>query len=319
MWRRRGRILLAAVVLLCGSQLGRSKPNSLRVSIPAEPAARSSVVWTVEENADRVLYSNGLSISRAYETESAGRHFRSYSRDLLKREAVATAPVGIVFHSTESEIFAFEPAQNRALLRGRESMLEHVRSGRSYNFVIDRFGQAYRIVPENQIAMHAGHSIWASAETVWIDLNESFLGVSFEAESRAPFEPSPAQIHTGRLLTEMLRFQYSIAEANCVTHAQVSVNPDNMRIGYHTDWGASFPFAAIGVNPGYGAAVAAVAVFGFGHDQEFLRSLGNRAWPGLLAAEDDLSRRAAREGITAQEFRIRLQQQYKTLRRQRNG
>jgi len=42
------------------------------------------------------------------------------------------------------------------------------------------------------------------------------------------------------MLTDMLRKRYGIPAGNCVTHAQVSVNPSNLLIGYHIDWASSF-------------------------------------------------------------------------------
>ena len=316
----RARVSLAAAILLCGNQLGRSKPViSQPLLAPVQPAAAMAApFWVVEETASRVLYSNGLSISREYETESSPRRYKTFRSDSSEPSAVETKPSGIVFHTTESEIHPLEASQNGALVRTREEVLAHVRNGRSYNFVIDRFGQVYRIVPEGQTAFHAGHSVWASNNTVWIDLNESFLGISFEAQSSGAFQPSAAQIHSGRLLTEVLRQKYGISDAACVTHAQVSVNPDNMRIGYHTDWGSSFPFAAIGLTQGYQLPVAAVAVFGFRYDESFLQAIEQKIWPGLLLANNEVMQRATREGITANELRIRLQQKYKALRRPRN-
>ncbi len=126
------------------------------------------------------------------------------------------------------------------LSRSREDLLSHVRSGRLYNFVVDRFGQVFRVVPETQTAFHAGHSIWADATSIYIDLNGSLIGVAFEM--KAGETATAAQCHAGKLLTEMLRGRYAIQDGNCVTHAQVSVNNDNLRIGYHTDWGSGFPF-----------------------------------------------------------------------------
>jgi len=316
------RLAVAVAVLLCGNQLGRSKGIALvapsRLNRVTLPPVNS--IWMVEETSARTLYSNGLTVRREYETESVPRRYHVYRRDTLQQsEAALTVPAGIVFHTTESEILPLEAARNSALLRSREDVLNHVRSGRCYNFVIDRFGQVSRIVPETQTALHAGHSVWASADSVWIDLNESFVGVSFEAESAGQFEPSAAQVHSGRLLTEMLRARYGIPPSNCVTHAQVSVNPDNMRVGYHTDWGSAFPFEAMGLMEGYSLPLASVALFGFGHDDTFLGAIGNRPWPGLVAAEQQVRSRSAQEGITADELKARLQQQYKTLRRQRHG
>jgi hypothetical protein len=68
------------------------------------------------------------------------------------------------------------------------------------------------------------------------------------------------------VLTEILRSKYGIADVNCITHAQVSVNPNNLRMGYHTDWARNFPFEELGLRHGYQTAVASIAIFGFGFD-----------------------------------------------------
>lgn len=341
------RVVVASLVLLGGNQLGRSKSVAPTTGQPFNQpwavtpgvakdgeGAGEAKIWVVEETASHTLYSNGLTVRREHEAESVPRRYRVYRRDTLVRSEEKNAPAGIVFHTTESLILPLEAGQNRALLRSRGDVLEHARRGRLYNFVIDRFGQVSRIVPEGQTALHAGHSVWASGDSVWVDLNESFLGVSFEAksgeaksslskssegESAEPFVPSAAQVHAGRLLTEVLLARFAIAKENCVTHAQVSVNPDNMRIGYHTDWGSAFPFQAIGLQDNYRLPVAAVAVFGFRHDEVFLRAIEDRTWAGLLTADADIAARAAREGLTANEYSTQLQQLYKTFRRERHG
>ncbi len=314
------RVIVAAALLSFGGQLGRSKPPAFPVAATVEKsfsAPTPDTPWTVQETASRVLFSNGLTVLREYETSSRNRRYRVYDRDSLTvSNETYDRPVGIVFHTTESEILPLEAAHNTGLLRSREGVLEHVRHGRSYNFVIDRFGQVYRIVPEMQIALHAGHSVWGSERNVWIGLNESFIGVSFEAQSAGGFEPSAAQTHAGKLLTEVLRAQYKIPNENCVTHAQVSVNPDNMRMGYHTDWGSSFPFEAVGLRSGYDLPVASIEVFGFEHDDAFLQAAQGVLWPGIRTSEERLAMRATREGVTRNEFRTRLQHRFKTLRRQ---
>lgn len=275
-------------------------------------------VWLVEESGTRRVYSNGLIVRADYATESSARSYRTYSRTGLRAGEPAAAPAGIVFHTTESLMVPLTPALRQALQVSREDVLAHVRRDRLYNFVIDRFGQVYGVVPEGQVAFHAGHSVWAEGDHVFLDLNESFLGVSFEAQTDSEFHPSAAQVHSGRLVTEMLRSRFSIPEANCVTHAQVSVNPDNMRLGYHTDWGSAFPFRELGLGAGYGATVAAVRVFGFVYDDAFLAAIGGQAWEGLTAAEKEMAGEAAARGLAPSDYRKILQEQYRQLRRQRN-
>lgn len=324
---RAGRIGLTALVLCFANQLGRSKasepvvPINVPVAIPMVAGAPlAEAIWLVEETALRGLYSNGLIVRREHETKATPRSYHAYQRQTLQRgNQSLSVPAGIVFHTTESRIVPLEQARTNTLLRSRQDVLDHAHNSQCYNFVVDRFGQVFRVVPEDQTALHAGHSIWASGETVWIDLNESFLGVSFEAETAKAFAPSAAQIHSGRLLTEMLRSRFGIPGENCVTHAQVSVNPDNLRIGYHTDWGSSFPFLQLGLPDNYALPVAAVAIFGFLHDDTFLQAVENRPWSGLLAADRGIARQATEQGLTTHEFSIQLQQRYKNLRRQRHG
>ena len=136
-------------------------------------------------------------------------------------------PAGIVYHTTESHGAPFEAQQNQVLKRQGETLLEYIRDKQAYHYVIDRFGRVHRIVAESDSANHAGRSVWADARWVYLNLNSSFLGISFEGETQDLKEHlTPAQIHAGRTLTEMLRSRYRIAAENCVTHAQVSVNPE---------------------------------------------------------------------------------------------
>lgn len=192
--------------------------------------------------------------------------------------------------------------------------LKYVRENRLYHFVIDRFGQVHRVVAETGGANHAGFSIWADDAAVYLNLNQSFIGISFEAHSRSPAEgsiASPAQLFAARVLTEMLRSRYGIADMNCVTHAQVSVNPANLRIGYHTDWARNFPFEDLGLRHGYQTVVASIAVFGFDFDATFVETLGADAWEGLALAEQQLGRDAAAGGMTLANYRRMLHRRYR--------
>jgi N-acetyl-anhydromuramyl-L-alanine amidase AmpD len=107
-----------------------------------------------------------------------------------------------------------------------------------------------RIVPESDAADHAGYSVWRDDHWLYLNLNQSFLGVSFETKTEPGQEDptiSPAQTHSAAMLTEMLRARYGIPAGNCVTHAQVSVNPENMRVGLPYRLGVELPVRAIGL------------------------------------------------------------------------
>jgi hypothetical protein len=210
--------------------------------------------------------------------------------------------VGIVYHTTESLQAPFEPSQNTVLKRVSESVLEYVRRRRAYNFLIDRFGRVYRIVRESDAANHAGHSIWADDSSIYVNLNDSFLGVSFEAETGS-LRVNPAQVRAGAILTEMLRSRYRINPLNCVTHAQVSVNPSNYQIGYHTDWASSFPFERLGLPDNYARPLPSLTLFGFEYDSAFVDRVGPRlaeaAHQSLAAERKPLRQRYLRMAAAA--------------------
>jgi hypothetical protein len=146
-----------------------------------------------------------------------------------------------------------------------------------------------------------------------VNLNDSFFGVSFEGATDTAEDVTPAQIASAKALTEMLRSRYGIRAENCVTHAQVSVNPFNMRIGAHTDWAAKFPFGAVGLPDNYALPPASIYVFGFEYDSVFLRTAGGQRWKGLDVASVQIERQAAARQEPAEQYRASLRQRYKEI------
>jgi hypothetical protein len=172
----------------------------------------------------------------------------------------------------------------------------------------------FRIVQESDIANHAGMSVWGDDKGAYVNLNASFIGVAFElATDTAAPNATPAQIYSARILTEMLRSKYNIRAGNCVTHAQVSVNPNNMLIGYHTDWAGVFPFAAMGLPDNYGTPPPSLLAFGFGYDDTYVKITGVRVWSGLLMAEDQMQRQAAASGLPFNKYKAGLQSRYREI------
>jgi hypothetical protein len=269
-------------------------------------------VWVVESNDRFDLYSNGLRVENQFVTNTQPRAYLSLSREGMDTHPARLRfdPVGIVFHTTESHMAPFEEDQNGTLRRAGEGLLEFVRRNHSYHFVIDRFGRVFRVVREDDYANHAGHSVWADQNWVYVNLNQSFFGVAFEAKSRPEDGPAvnPAQVHAGRILVEMLRARYKIPAANCVAHAQVSINPSNRRAGYHTDWAAGLPFHDLGLSDNYQRPLPSVTLFGFTGDE--LRTAGGLR-PALQAAEDVVRREAAARGMPLERYREVLQKRYK--------
>lgn len=323
-WRRislAARVALTALLLAFG--LSIDAPRSL-TQRPVPPVAAGTVtlpntpprVWLVERKGPLEIYSNGLRVENEFLTATRTRAYRAFDRQSWRTAGLETRPAGIVFHTTESRMAPFEPSQNSRLQRNGRELLSYIAKNRLYHFVIDRFGRVFRVVVETDYANHAGRSLWADDRHIYWSLNQSFLGVAFEAQTEAEAAgagdiATRAQIDAARVLTEMLRFRYGIAAADCVTHAQVSVNLQSMRLGYHTDWAANFPFREVGLGGGYDAPVAALTLFGFDYDSAFLRANGGRVWAGLVVAEEQLVHEAAAHGTTLELYRRTLRQRFR--------
>jgi hypothetical protein len=225
-------------------------------------------------------------------------------------------PVGIAFHTTESRQAPFEARANRTLRRIGESLLEYVRRRQAYNFVIDRFGRVFRVVAEEQTANHSGYSLWADEKWLYVNLNESFLGISFEAVSPAAQQDadlSPAQTNSAAMLVEMLRYRFQIPASNCVTHAQISVNPLNMRVGLHVDWAAGFPFEAVGLPDNYATPLPSLWAFGLDYDSSFTGKAGTGMRTGIEGAETIVAEKAAAAGLRPVEYKKGLRRRYREM------
>jgi hypothetical protein len=284
---------------------------------PLAPAAALPEVWMVEKNAREEVFSNGLHIDTRF---TVSNHPRSYLAFPLNgpggRGVRRSVPAGIVFHTTESLQIPFEASRNRALKRIGESLLEYVGRRCAYHYLIDRFGRVFRVVAEQDAANHAGYSIWADDQWRYLNLNESFLGVSFEArteEGQSDAHLSPAQVRSAAMLTELLRGRYRIPVTNCVTHLQVSVNPDNMCVGYHTDWASGFPFEQVGLPDNYALALPSVVAFGFVCDPSVREAAGPRLLRAIELAEAAFAQRAEAAGMGVPAYRGAAQREYRAL------
>jgi hypothetical protein len=173
--------------------------RSLEARIPS-PASR---VWLVERSNSLEVYSNGLRIDLKFSVSNRPRApFPIFSLGRATQPiSVGNAPVGIVYHTTESNLAPFEEEENRHLQRIGRNLIEYIAHDRSYHYVIDRFGRVFRVVEEADAANHAGMSIWGDGAGIYVNLNDSFLGVSFEGQTGAVDEVTPAQVAAGRVLT----------------------------------------------------------------------------------------------------------------------
>jgi hypothetical protein len=274
-------------------------------------------IWMVENAGDYEVYSNGLRLENHYRTSTEPRSYVVF-RDGAQPENPAerrTEPAGIVFHTSESRQLPLNAGQNPALTRIGRDLLEYVSRNKAYHFVVDRFGRVFRIVAETDVANHAGYSVWADSQGTYLNLNHSFLGVSFEAETRTLDEGrylSPAQVHAGRLLVQLLVDRYKIAPANCVTHAQVSVDPQTMIIGDHVDGAGDFPFQELGLPDNSLLPIPSLYAFGFEYDSRYMMAAGPRMLKGLILADERFRREAGVRQLSAVQYRNQLRDKYRT-------
>jgi hypothetical protein len=279
------------------------------------PGYRPEKVWLVKQEGNSEQYSNGGRILTEHTTESRPRNYYLYPKGNPfepERGEIQRAPIGIVYHTSESELLKFVADNNDDLLVRSRGLLAWVKKHKLYNYVIDRFGQVYRVVPDEQAANHAGHSLWSDQKHIYVGLNESFIGVSFETKSEAGEDQlTEAQITSGRQLTAILRSRHNIDDANCVTHGLVSINPDQMVIGAHYDWIRGFPFEAMGLSDKYKVPPSAIRDYGCFYEDELLGFMGGKPQPGMAEAEAEFRRRAEAAQLTPEELRRRTRDRYR--------
>jgi hypothetical protein len=286
----------------------------VKAAAPAPAPTRAvapAAIWLVEKGENFELYSNGLRIETTFAVPGDERRYQVFDPQGQTGPLVVGRPVGIVFHTSESDIWPLEASFNENLRDSSQRLLRYVRRNRLYNYMIDRFGRVYRVVEESAKANHAGHSVWARGSEIYVGLNSSFLGICFETrwEGGKALPITRAQLLSGQNLSDYLRQRWQIAPEMCVTHGLTSVNPGKHLIGHHLDWARGFPFEAFGLPDQYAQPAPSVAVFGFDYDDDFLKVLGE-PWAGVRAAERALAAEASRRKTTVEELRHERQQLY---------
>ena len=272
-------------------------PPSVEAALDAPRGGTPDRIWLVDSGAAFELYSNGLRIDTTWAVRGEPRRYRVFTRDGGMGTETFDRPLGIVFHTSESDIWPLEEEFNQKLRDSSQDLLRYLRRNQVYHYLIDRFGRVYRVVEEKDKANHAGMSVWGAGDRVYLNLNGATIGISFETrwEGGAALPITRAQLEAGRSLTDYLRHKWSLAPEMCVTHGLASVNPKKHLIGHHLDWARGFPFAAYSLPDQYQVASPAVRLFGFSYDERFLSVLG-APWPGVVAAQAALADEAAAAG-----------------------
>ena len=300
-------------------QIDSSRPlPPIAESLPPDVSGLTpSAIWLADQGPGWEVYSNGLRIETTFAVAGEPRRYRVHDRTEGLQTTVHTRPVGILFHTSESDLWPMEADYGAQLRQSSAGLLRYVRRTHAYNYLVDRFGRVYRVVDDETRATHAGHAIWARGDDVYLDLNNAFLGVSFESrwEGGHALPITQAQLVAGRNLTNYLRQRFAIAPDMCVTHGLASVSPRRHLIGYHLDWARGFPFAAFGLPDLYAQPPPSVTLFGFNYDQNFARAVGE-LWPGLVAAQNSVAAEAGARAISIEALRQERQAIYDRWLRQ---
>jgi len=301
------------------------------------PEHLKSPIWLVEKTSHHETYSNGLQIITTRTVSNIEREYPRFERNqhLLASEIQTSNKVaGIVYHASESDILPFKPEMNTSIKKYSQRLIKYLQRRKSYHYLIDRFGRVYRLVREDHAAFHAGNSVWADDQQIYLNLNHAFIGVCFEGrdfeesqkllskknQTEQALSPrllptgissfNEAQIRSGKELTDWLRVKYQIPQINCVPHALTSVNPELMLIGYHLDLSREFPFNKFGLSDKYSEPLPSIVEFGFFYDDYFEDTFDGNIWPGIHQSDEILQRRADVSGLSLAEYRNFLNNRY---------
>jgi hypothetical protein len=307
-------VAAAPVAVAAVPESAPAPPARPPVAEPLAPPALGVVpaaAWLVEKGDGWEQYSNGLRIDTRYAVDGDPRRYRVFTASGGLQQEVLNQAAGILFHTSESDLWPLEAEFNENLRDSSQRLLRYVRRLKLYHYVVDRFGRVYRIVSEDAKANHAGNSVWARDDRIYLSLNNAFFGICFETrwEGGLALPITQAQLAAGRCLTDYLRQRFRIVPDMVVAHGLTSVNPRKHLIGHHLDWARGFPFEAFGLPDQYLRPAPAVALFGFGYDDELRKAMGE-PWPGVREAERSLAEEARRLGRPVDEVRRERRELY---------
>lgn len=104
----------------------------------------------------------------------------------------------------------------------------------STHYLIDTEGRLFRLVPEDKVAWHAGHSFWRRQSR----LNETAIGVELQNATLGQTPFTSAQIETLKQLLSDLIIRYDIPFQNIVAHSDIAPTRK-------VDVGSAFPWKAL--------------------------------------------------------------------------
>ena len=315
--------LLAAANPLFDEARGRQARNAAYRADPSPPARRGRrlqkpcLSGKSNRPAIRRFYSNGLRIDTRFTVSNRPRLYTAFPAGWRLRinPIRRTQPAGIVYHTTESCQAPFEAQDTPVLKRLGESLLEYVCRKRAYHYLIDRFGRVYRVVAESDTANHAGYSVWADDESFYVNLNESFLGISFEAQTQpgqteGAGEPGPGPRcrHADRNAPQPLP-----DSRRELRHARAGVRePLEHAGGLPHRLGGGFPVCGVRLAGQLPLPLPSLWAFGFDCEPRWLASSGNRMAAGVTARANRISRAGLRwRVVRPAAYRKVLREQYR--------
>ena len=149
-------LVAAAGLALASYPRSRPAPTVPIAAAPSTPAAEAldplprgvapARIWMVDSGPGFELYSNGLRIDTTYAVAGEPRRYRVFEIGQGMGSEVLDRPVGIVFHTSESDIWPLEESFNEKLRDSSQNLLRYLKKNRVYHYLIDRFGQVFRVV-----------------------------------------------------------------------------------------------------------------------------------------------------------------------------
>src|SRR6185503_16102375 len=88
---------------------------------------RPSVVWLVEKGEHWEQYSNGLRIDTTQAVAGTPRQYRTFDLSGRLEPELRTQPAGILFHTSESDLWPLEASFNENLRDSSQRLLRYVR------------------------------------------------------------------------------------------------------------------------------------------------------------------------------------------------
>ncbi len=232
---------------------------------------------------------------------------------------MGTRPIGILYHTSESDIWPLEEDFNEKLRDSSQRLLSYLRREHVYNYLVDRFGRVYRVVDDESRANHAGFSIWQHGSRIYLNLNSSFLAVSFETrwEGGRALPITEAQLAAGRSLSDWLRYRLEDRTARCALVTAWSASTRRSTSSAITSTGpADSPSTAFGLPDQYATPPASITLFGFSYDESLVATMGE-PWPGVRDAESSLGEQAVKDGVSLNELRRKTAQALRPVARVR--